>query len=572
MRVDDVLYEAGEPVDPDRAKELAVNEVLKKPLTEHLNNQQKKYRQIAVASGVLILAGVGALAINIDPLVGGGLLIAGIVVAGGGYSYVNREDPNVTITGIEKGYWTGYSLPTDDGVMVYDAMDNIDQTEFDLEQLSDTEPVSSARADIENLSEFPVVMPPGENPEASFTGTLESVREEIENADRHTVEVPLVSTGSRQAEAVDFFASTATDEADPVSVDVEITDNEAQGDVQSLAELERMAASDHGESELEELSETSQELANDLSGLQETAIDLLNEHVGAAADAFGLVSYNFYCPDCQMDDIDSELSLSNPHEGTWYCGTCRESFETEEILPRHRIKDEIVNPVWDQLWIEKDDQRREIYENIEDQQSDLQEREFEQRSEEIRTAADRIQEIRSKIRNLKTQAKAAQGKVDEVGDLMVKYDRIHEERKREFQQEVEQSFAEIDERTERVLEETRNEEQERIEQAEQAAKEKAELIREEERRREVAKFIAEQRRADARNEAALAQQAERKRAEMGQRAEFHDEEMTMEQRQHRENWNLKTRGKTSFSSHINRFKQWKDRTLGASAHQSGGEH
>jgi DNA repair exonuclease SbcCD ATPase subunit len=230
------------------------------------------------------------------------------------------------------------------------------------------------------------------------------------------------------------------------------------------------------------------------------------------------------------------------------------------VIPRHRLRDEIVNHVWDHLWTEKDDQRREVYENIEDRKHELQEKEFEQRREEIRSATDRIRDLRSRIRDLRTEAKAAEGKVDEIGDLMVKYDRLHRERKQEFRSDVKEAFAEIDRQTERILEETRNEEQNRIEQAQEAAREKAEMIREEERRRQMDKFLAEQQRAD-----------ERAKAEMEQRAALHEKEMGIEQRQHREDWMLKTRGRTSFSSLINRVKMRKDRLLGASAQQHGGE-
>ncbi|SDF90365.1 hypothetical protein [Halorientalis regularis] len=553
MRVTDVVREADRPVAEDRARALAINEALREPLSEFLDEKQTKLRYAVGIGAATAVVGIVALGIVDGALVGGGLFLLGLAIAGGGYAYLNDQSPDVTVRSVQKGYWTAHSLPVQDGSILYDATQSIETTSFDLEQLTDHDKIAAANDTLADVSEYPVVMAQDENVEDTLTETLDEITTEIETAEEFTVEAPIIpATGSERA-AIETLLEMA-DPDDTVDADFDIPVDQARTDIQELDELEQMAASDGAESELEELSDTSRTLVDDLSGMQETAVDLLNDHIGTAADAFGLVSYNFYCPDCQTDDIDSVVELTDPQAGSWYCETCRTTHDTSAVIPRHRLKDDLVNPVWDQLWIEKDDQRREVYENIEDQKADLQEREFEQRSEEIRSTTDRIRDLRSRIRDLKTEAKAAEGKVSEIGDLMVKYERIHDERKQAFEQEVESSFAEIDEETEEILEQTRNEEQERIEEAEQAAKEKAEMMREEKRRREIEKFVAEQQLEDQRTRATLAQQADR-----------HDEEMEMQRRQHREEWMLETRGRTSFSGRIDKARMKKDRLLGASA-------
>jgi hypothetical protein len=557
MRVSSAVYEADDPVDSDRARSLAINEALRGPLSEHLQTQRKRLRYAIVAGALGIIAGIAALVGGAGVAVGGALFALGVAAAGGGYAYVTSRSPDVTVTAVEEGYWTSRSLPVQDGVVVYDVSASLPETDFELERLGNRNSISEANDFFDGLEDFPVVMPREENVERELTETLDAVKNEIESAEQHTVEAPVVSADSPEMGAVSTFATLA-DRDDHVDVDPSIPVEEARADVEDLDDLERMAATSDEDAELEDLSNTTRSLVNDLSGVQETAIDLLNKHVATAADAFGMVSYNFYCPDCQTDGIDSPVELSDAQEGTWYCETCRSHHETETVLPRHKIKDDIVNPVWDQLWIEKDDERRSVYENIEDQKAELQEREFEQRREEIRTATDRIRDLRSKIRDLKTQAKAAEGTVSEIGDLMVKYERLAETRKREFEREVETAFAEIDEETERILEQTQNEEQKRIEEAQKDAKEKAELMREEERRREVEKFAAQQQMAD-----------ERAKAQMQQQAELHDKELEVEKQHHRENWMLETRGRTSFSGRIDRFKLWKDRVGGQTAYDGG---
>lgn len=555
MRVTNVVYETDDPVDDRAEAALAVNEAVRGPLSEFLDTQHRRLRYAAIAAVALVVVGVGALVTGAGTI-GIALIALGVLTGGGGYGYVQTRSPDVTVESVERGLWSGHSLPVQDGTMVYDATASSEPTAFELERLAETDAIATATDDLADLEDFPVVMDRDEPIEGQITETLEAVRDEIQTAEQHTVEVPVVDASEPAADAIGALADLA--DADPVDTDVAVDPEEARADVGELNQLEQMATADGAEADLQDVSDTGRKLVRDLTGMQETAIDLLNDHIGTAADAFGLVSYNFYCPDCQTDDVESTVALTDPEAGRWHCDTCRTTHDTAAVIPRHRIKDDLVNPVWDQLWIEKDDQRRELYENIEDQKAELEEREFEQRREEIRTATDRIRDLRSRIRDLKTEAKAAEGKVSEIGDLMVKYERLHEERKRSFEREVESSFAEIDEETDRILEATRNEEQERIEQAEQAAQEKAQLMREEERRREVEKFVAEQEREDARVQ-----------ARMQQAQELHGEEMDLEKRHHREEWMLETRGRTSFSGLIDEGRLKKDRVLGASAYEGG---
>lgn len=67
--------------------------------------------------------------------------------------------------------------------------------------------------------------------------------------------------------------------------------------------------------------------------------------------------------------------------------------------------------------------------------------------------------------------------------MMTKYDRLREERKNEFQEDVIEAVDRVDKETERVLEETRNFEQEQTEAAEKEAEQRAQIQREEEQRR-----------------------------------------------------------------------------------------
>ncbi|WP_121820713.1 coiled-coil domain-containing protein [Halostella salina] len=556
MRVTDVCYEQGEGVEEERARAFAVNEVLRGPLSEFLESQEAQAKRAAAVGAIGIVLGGALLIGGSQGTLGAGLIVVGAVIGGGGLYYVRSQDPDVTVTGVRKGYWTSYCVPEGDGAVLYDATDSRQRTTFNLELLDDRDRIARAREQLQDVEEFPVVMPADENVEETVAETLESVSEELDSARERTVSAPVIGRTEPAADAVDFLADRAV--ADPIPTETAIDPGQARDDVSALADLKSMAATADGDAELEAVSESSRTIASDLSGHQETAIGVLNDHIETAADAFGIVSYHFYCPDCLTDDVETRLELVDPDDGTWVCETCRNHHETAETVPRHRIEDDIVNPVWDQLWTEKDDERRRIYEEIEDQKADLTEREFEQRQEEIRSATDRIRDLRSRVRDLETQAKAAEGTVDEIGELMVKYEHLHQERKAEFQTEVSEAFAEIDAKTEQILAETRNEEQERIEAAEQAAQEKAELMREEKQKRERAKFMARQQMENKRTKASMQNERATTAAKLSQSA-----------KQHKQDVLLDTHGSLSSSKHINNARKWKVDNLGASKNGGG---
>lgn len=495
MRLCSAVFEDEQAVGEQEARALAIHDAVREDVADHVDRQWERIKYLGAGGAVAAVVGIVLLATGAT-LPGVGLLLLGVVGGGGGVAYVQSTEPDVIVRSVEKGYWTGYAVPDRDGTVVFDATESIQSRQFTLELLEDPNQAAEIERELESMRDFPVVMDDEHDIEHSFVDLLDDVEAEIQDAESHQVSAPVLASDDPAMESLARLAPMAEEE--PIDAGgVSLSLDDASRQVEIFNEFESMADEDHGESVLLNVSEQSRELATELSGLQETTVDLLNDHLQTAGDMFGLVSYNFYCPDCAGDDIDSQLELLD-REGEWYCATCRSNFEPDDGIPRHRIRDEIVLNVWDQLWIEKDDERREVYESIEDQKAELEEREFEQRREEIRTVEERIKDIRARIRDLQTEAKAKQGTVEEIGELMVKYERLNERKKEEFRQDVTESFREIDAQTEQVLEETEGIIQDRIEEAEQKAEQKAETMREEERQRERERVAYEQDRADAR--------------------------------------------------------------------------
>lgn len=479
MRLRHTIFDDNEPMGEQKSRTLAIKQAINDEIAEHVDSQWSNIKRFAAAGLLLVAVGVGIVLIgNLIGLVISGL---GILLGGGGIAYVRSQEPDISVTGVEKGYWTGHMIPDGDGTVIFDATDSIEREQFSVDLLDDPDVVTSVEQNLAEISEFPVVMTDQSDMEADFVQSVTDVQEAIDTAERHELTVPVLTEGDSAVSTLENLAPMADD--DPIDAGgVSVPLDEATEQVTTFGEFESMADVDNGESSLLNVSDHSQELASELSGLQEASTSLLNDHIQTVGDMFGVVSYNFYCPDCMEDDVESQLEMIGA-DSEWHCDVCRSNFALNGGIPRHRIRDEIVLDVWDQLWIEKDDQRREVYETIEDQKTDLKDREFKQRREEIRNVENRIKDIRSRIRDLRTEAKANEGIVEEIGNLMVKYERLSDHRKEQFRQDITDSFEKVDRKTQETLEETEGIVETHIQEAETETEQRVEMTREENRQR-----------------------------------------------------------------------------------------
>lgn len=500
MRLESTILRDDTPVDGPEELGFVLADVVGDDLATHLETVRTRLLVAggAVVAGVLVGGGLLATGATVP---GVGILIAGILGGVGAYYAATNASPEVTVTGVQKRYWTAHLLPQSDGTMVYDATGGVERTELEFEQLDDEGAIESRRAVFgAEEDHLPTLLDREENVETTYAEALAGLEAELESVDSRRIDAPLVDGTSDLGRSLSTLLDAAGSDED-AAVELATDLETAREDVEAVEELERLAVQDESTDDLQAVTAEARERVTEVLEAQEDAVEVLNDHLETAADVFALTTFNFYCPVCALDDIDAELRPVRTDDANWRCSTCQNRFGGEHVIPRHRIRDELVVDVWDQLWIEKDDQRREIHENIDDQLSDLEEREYEQRREEIRDAGDRIKQLRSKIRDLRTQARASEGAIEEIGALMVKYERLNESRKREFQSDIDDAIEEIDEKTSSIMNRTQNIEQQRLSAAEQAAQERAEIVRAEERRREREKFQMEQRLATQRAKA-----------------------------------------------------------------------
>ena len=480
MRLTSTTLSDDRAVDDATSLALSIDEVIGEYIREFAEEQHSAYR------GGLKLIAAGVLTILFAYVIIGGVWVAMVGAAIGGKGLLDlkrarEERPDIRVTGARKRYWTGYAFPRGEGTLLFDATDTASHTEFNLERLDDPDALAQAHDELTKIDRFPTVIDPEENVEEDIVRHLGNVHNELANTEELTLSAPVIEGDNPVVEGLERIEPAMSDGG--VDIDPEYELDEAAEIVDTIENLEQLAfETDPGE-QLQELKESADDTVTHVIETQSDAIDTLNDHIETAGDLLATTTYNFYCPVCQIDEVESQLEGSLTDGAEWHCPTCTNTFTEGVIIPKHRMKDEVIEDVWDQLWIEKDDERRRIYESIEDQKTELGEREYEQRREEIRTASGRIKDRRAKLRDLQTRARAGKGKIDEIGDLMVKYRGLAEQRKNKFRTEVNQKAEEIDRRTTQLIEETRNVEQQRLEQAEQQAQTNAQLLEAEEERR-----------------------------------------------------------------------------------------
>jgi ribosomal protein L37AE/L43A len=477
MQTESAVIDDGEPVAGRTEAALVLNDIVSEEIEATLEKRKQTLRRCI--AGVAALIGFGVVLLVLQRfLVGGGLIAVAIIGGLVAVQYVRTIDPDVEVTGVEKRYWTTHLFPEEDGTIVYDATGTVEDSHLEFYQLENEQILDHAQRYLQMQQSKPIVMNSEDNVEAQLRQMLAAVQSEIENPQRIDFSAPLIKRDtdlSRSLAELGTYASTS--ETDSVGVDIESTD--AESDIETIESLGQAAAVGETKNKLETIKQGAGARVEDFQTTQEQAIEILNDHVESVGDVLALNTYNFYCPVCDEDGIDSKLDYSS---GEWFCATCQQTFDEHVIIPKHRMKDHLVSDIWTQLWVEVEDERRAIYENIEDRKSDLEEREFEQRRMEIKEAANRIKDLRSDIRDLRTEAKAGIGRIEETGDLMVKYERLDDDRQKQFQNDIKEAIEEVDQKTRRILEETEGIEQKQLVKSKEKTKERREPERPDQQR------------------------------------------------------------------------------------------
>ncbi|OKY77365.1 MAG: putative ATPase [Candidatus Methanohalarchaeum thermophilum] len=545
MNREKVLFSDKE-LDLNERIALAIGVAVKDDLKSYLKEKKKLFifsvllPVVALILTFLLYGSLGLISLVFSFFgIGGGVFL---------YKRFKSMNPDLEVKGIEKRFWTLYSIPTNEKSFLYDATNTLPKKEFKLRNLIEVEELKNLKKDFEENVDLPVVLSKKGNIESQYKDNLKKIRQKLDEAEFLETKLPLIERESEIENSIkDTYGKSEEKSKKLPSIEVDLSD--AKKEIENIKKIEEVASDSEGNKLLEEIEEGTQSEIEKIDSTQEKSIKLLNDFVDKSSDLLTIGSYNFYCINCIAEGVDSELELMSSEEKLkWVCPTCESEFSVSNLpVPKLRIKDELVEDIWDSLWIEKEDEKRKIYENIEDQKANLSEKEFEQKQEAIRNAWNRIKDIRSKIRDLKTEAKAAEGTVDRMGELMERYDRLKKEKKERFNKEVNKEFEKIDKKTQEIIEETRNYDAKKLNQASKETEKKAKAVKKEKekRHREKIAMLSINNKLEDRSSKAI-----------GVTAQEISDQKKMQKKHEKRDTLLKTRGKTSRVPGVDTLLYW----------------
>jgi len=105
VRVSSVIFDDSSTVDEETAQALAIHEAVRDDIQEHFNQQWSRLKLAIAAAIILIIAGIGGVAIG---EIGIGIALLGIGILGGvgGGAYVRSQTPDVTVSSVQTGRGT----------------------------------------------------------------------------------------------------------------------------------------------------------------------------------------------------------------------------------------------------------------------------------------------------------------------------------------------------------------------------------------------------------------------------------------------------------------------------------
>lgn len=186
------------------------------------------------------------------------------------------------------------------------------------------------------------------------------------------------------------------------------------------------------------------------------------------------IALNMYCPHCNKERIEhiengkyyhnkdigenqkdfksgTKLLLIDPDNLEYLCQVCEQ--KTMEPLRRHKMDDELFTPMYDALSEEHFKERLDIYNSINDQKRKYLEKASSQFHEVMRESRTKEDLIKSKIRSIGAEIMAEQSAIEELNQLLMKYDRIEVDRANEIARDISQIKQNVQFENEKAREE-----------------------------------------------------------------------------------------------------------------------
>jgi len=217
------------------------------------------------------------------------------------------------------------------------------------------------------------------------------------------------------------------------------------------------------------------------------------------------IAHNNYCPYCNKEAYqqmmlgdythngeddggrvsfknNTKMMLSDGFSQTWKCPLCEK--ETQQPIQKHKLDDELFTPVYDKLYEEHFKDRLSIYNNINDQKRKYAEKASAQFHQVLRENRTKEDHIKSKIRNISAEIDSEQEAINQLNDLLVKYERIDKDRAKEIDRDIKKIKKDVEKENKKAKEEINKTVKQAKSKVESSTKKYAKLEREDQKQRD----------------------------------------------------------------------------------------
>lgn len=414
--------------------------------------------------------------------------------------------PSARVKSISKVYWAGISLPLGGKAVLYDLSGGVPEETIALRTLNHPDRLHELASGLKELSgDLRVFEGPDEKYsldsqllfgiDGNIGECLSSIRQVLADSTEQRLSVsavgrsdPLLGVLERldgAMEDTDIGPVISADWASPLSA----VNTRIEG-VYSLAKSGEQYDIDDVLAELESLLGS---MTDRLTEAHASSIGLLYDIYTSATHTATWPAHTAYCPHCNsIDDEEgpralvrsTALSLElSPDPYPLRCSVCNTSVPEDKSILVTRFKDEVFDPLFDQVYMSLREEILRIERDIENQLVQL---EKEQGVAVQRARSDVEKERRKRLgslREFRSRAAALEAQVTSIAGVLAKYERLHKERKLEFVAESQKIRNDVAERVNRLEKRYLEEFQVMLANADEAAYSAAQIRRAEEERR-----------------------------------------------------------------------------------------
>lgn len=402
--------------------------------------------------------------------------VASLAVGGIGLLVASSKSRPARVVAVTKLYWGGLALPLEGARAIYDLSGVLASKKLHLHQVPDVSALAGLQRRADELAGNLPVFEPAQDRQIEGEAVLFGVeahvsrlnlalRSVLAGAWLHEVNVRAVTRASGLAEAIAGLAPSLTAADVPVVVlqsppEPVIETNRRLEGLQVLSGAEAHVDVD---STLAGLRETLARLSNRVEQALVESRSLLQSGAVAGFNVAHWSTVAHYCPFCNLKPAAGEPVRLDPktrlvcRSGTLVCELCGNPAPPGVHLSISHFEERLFRPAYDQLLLHYREQITAIDREIDNELTTVQ-REAAVKGQEQRNAMRLQRNARlARLRELGAQAASLQARIAASATALLRYQKISEQRSREFQQDSERLAKAAQERADAACERIRAE-------------------------------------------------------------------------------------------------------------------